>query len=807
MDNPWIKKPENIILLIVIIIFALFGLWLRFLPMGVLTTGQIPHLIFEDPWYSMHQIEVMVSNFPNYPWFDPMNGFPFGKDIDWGPLYPTLMAFIVILFGAGTREGMISLASMIPPFFSLLMIPVLYKAGTILSDRKGGVIAACLTSVIAGEYLYRSFYGYLDHHFFEVLLSSAFIVGYLVIIKMAWTHSGQTLINLRHLGFWSLLTGLMYYLGMMNMPTIVLFAGIIGIFCFIHAFVCRDERSIQVLAYAHGIIFGLFIIIYGLTGIHSQDLTLSHYSYLHILLALLLIVEPFILYGVIRYTSDRSIWQTRGVIAGIIAVLFILVSIVAPHILDLIIDGLRYFFFFSYSETLIDEMKMWSLLRAYNSFNIALVTMLGGIIITLYQGFKKYDPLKLCALVWAAVILFSTILHLRYEYYAAVIVVLFSAVALTSLYSWIKSGERRNTYLPIVIVGLLLLIITGLSAQITYTVAIDQLKIHSINDDWTDGLIWLEQNSPDPAIDYLKIYQKEGFSYPKGAYGVLSWWDTGHWITYLAKRIPVTTPFQNNVQPVARFLLATDEKNADTLIHETGARYLILDYEMITSKYPSIPLWAYGQEARNQYQKYYFQQSEVISNKFDPVLTLKPDFFKSMLSRLYIFDGTLTQGTGASLIKYGDLKAGDQTVEAVNSLSEISPAEAEMKIAQGLPSGTDIVSIQYTHPITNISALRHYRLVYESPSVTAKDEYAQIHNVKIFERVPGFTIQGEGVIEIPLITNQGRKFVYRQESENGSFTLPYSTGTNGGVRALGPYQNKNSGKSYNVTEEQILKKE
>jgi dolichyl-diphosphooligosaccharide--protein glycosyltransferase len=125
-------------------------------------------------------------------------------------------------------------------------------------------------------------------------------------------------------------------------------------------------------------------------------------------------------------------------------------------------------------------------------------------------------------------------------------------------------------------------------------------------------------------------------------------------------------------------------------------------------------------------------------------------------------------------------------------------------LKNGLSSGTDIVSIQYTHPITNLSALSHYRLVYESPSVTAKDEYAQMHAVKIFERVPGYTVQGTGSVELPLTTNQGRKFVYQQESQNGSFTLPYSTGMNGGVRATGPYVNTVTGETFNVTEEQVL---
>jgi len=52
---------------------------------------------------------------------------------------------------------------------------------------------------------------------------------------------------------------------------------------------------------------------------------------------------------------------------------------------------------------------------------------------------------------------------------------------------------------------------------------------------------------------------------------------------------------------------------------------------------------------------------------------------------------------------------------------------------------------------------------------------SDIKYVKIFEYVKGAHITGNGIIEVPLITNTGRTFVYRQESENGEFIVPYST--------------------------------
>ena len=59
---------------------------------------------------------------------------------------------------------------------------------------------------------------------------------------------------------------------------------------------------------------------------------------------------------------------------------------------------------------------------------------------------------------------------------------------------------------------------------------------------WIDALEWLGSNSPDPGIDYYKNYPGVGFKYPGEAYGVMSWWDYGHMITYFAHRIPNTNP-------------------------------------------------------------------------------------------------------------------------------------------------------------------------------------------------------------------------------------------------------------------------
>ncbi|ABS55485.1 uncharacterized membrane protein required for N-linked glycosylation-like protein [Methanoregula boonei 6A8] len=77
--------------------------------------------------------------------------------------------------------------------------------------------------------------------------------------------------------------------------------------------------------------------------------------------------------------------------------------------------------------------------------------------------------------------------------------------------------------------------------------------------------------------------------------------------------------------------------------------------------------------------------------------------------------------------------------------------------------------------------------------------------MKIFEYVKGARIKGAGIIDLPLVTNQGRNFTYRQESVNGEFVVPYATsGNTYPVQATGPYRIENTSTTFEVQESAVL---
>ncbi|MCA1914829.1 oligosaccharyl transferase, archaeosortase A system-associated [Methanospirillum hungatei] len=808
----WLNTHSSHLLILLVIASALLGLWLRFLPMEFLGDGPVQKLIFMDTWYSMRQIEQISENYPGYAWFDPMTAFPTGKDIDWGLLFPFLCASVYVLVGALARPENMIVASYVPPLLFLLLIPIIWYLGKLSGDEKTGWIAAILLPVTSGELLYRSFYGYLDHHITETLFSTLFIT--LIVALLLTTRAIQKPWYTKKSILLAIFAGIVYFLGLMNIQTMVLFAAICALIFLIHALVLQDQNHLFNLLLHSCLFFITFTVLYLPLGLTHDGFSLSRYSIGHILVVLAVPLELGLLTLFAHLLAKKPRYYYIGMVLTSFAAGYAFIATLIPDIAAQITNSIHYFFFFSYAESYINEMQMWEPVRAWYSYNIAMVLALAGIVICIIRLIRSYQPAFMAILVWGIVLMYATLMHVRYEYYVSIVIVLFSAIGLSSLFSKIAASEQpekrskknlemKDQNLPIhaiAVVGILMLIIVGFSTQTVMTVADKQIGLISMTDDWAESLTWLSQNSPDPGVNYYTMYEKTEFSYPKEAYGILSWWDYGHWITFLSQRIPITSPFQDNVPPVAQFLAAQSEEDAELCATGVGAKYIITDFATVTSKFAALPLWGYGRDRIAQYQETYYQQSGQ-AGRYDPVLVLKQPYFESTAVKLHLSDGSYTQGQGGSLLTIEQSPMSGGSFPLIRNAVQISAEDA-----QKIPKSDNriIGSIQFTRPITDVPALGHYRLIYESPTTVAADETHQIKEVKIFERVKGYTLPGTGTIELPITTNQGRNFTWQQKSLNGTFTLPYSTQNNPyEVRATGPYRIIETGKTIEVSEDQI----
>jgi dolichyl-diphosphooligosaccharide--protein glycosyltransferase len=294
-------------------------------------------------------------------------------------------------------------------------------------------------------------------------------------------------------------------------------------------------------------------------------------------------------------------------------------------------------------------------------------------------------------------------------------------------------------------------------------------------------------------MDYNGIYEAPAnggpFKYPDAAYGVMSWWDYGHYIETIGHRMPNANPFQAGIggrrqsieepnQPgAATFLLAPSEEEADAVLKalgpspdKVGSRYIVSDIKMATDIFYAMPEWTLDTQG--------YMEPKWVGSRYQNLPSDR--YFNSTEARLHIFDA---------------------------------------------------------------NGLKRYRMVYETqayPNQTQEVGYKEVYNffyggnlplvdtgyVKIFEYVKGANITGTAApnevakISTTIKTDQGRTYEYSQTATADSsgrynFTVPYSTegpisgGTQFKTAPSGPYIVSYGGttKEVRVNEEAVMKGE
>jgi dolichyl-diphosphooligosaccharide--protein glycosyltransferase len=438
MDLSDIKKYKNYGIAVLVLVFALFALWIRLIPMLNMGNTDILEMVaMDDPLYNLRQVEVMLAQFPGYAWFEPMTLYPTGTTIYWGPLFPTIIAIFCLVTGAATRPEIIPVALLIPPLLAAVTVVVMYFTGRVFGDWKTGVLASGFTAIVAGQFLAVSFYGYIDHHIAEVLFSTVFCLAYGYALlsekdrKIDFSDPGsyrQTLVL-------ALLCGIAYLLGLFVMPTMILFAMIVAVFTAVQFIIdFSRNRSSDYLLVINGITFLVAIIGLLLFGFRSTLVDLSTYSVGHIYAYLGLIGGTLMLWYLARNLRGKKWYYYPGVLAGTGILLVLILFTLSPSLYTLFVYGLYAFFGQQAITNTVLEAMGWSAERAWYSFNYGLLLLAGGILVVLYNNFREEHPHHIFALTWALVMLISTWQHIRYEYYLAICIALLAAICVSFVF-------------------------------------------------------------------------------------------------------------------------------------------------------------------------------------------------------------------------------------------------------------------------------------------------------------------------------------------------------------------------------------
>jgi oligosaccharyl transferase (archaeosortase A-associated) len=848
MANLKFLEYRRISILVIFIILIAFTLWVRFLTMPQLI-GENQYVLGEEPdiSYNLRLIEQMLVNFPSYPGFDAMTQYPYGSIVGWGPLFTFIVTSLCLVAGAATRPEIAAVAFTVPPILAAIMIPVMFYLGKILSDWKTGLISAVFISIVSGQFLYRSLYGFVDHHIAEVLFSTVFVLAYVTAIVYTKTQKidFRNLQTLKTPTIMSILAGIGFVLGLWTMPTMVLFAFIVALFTLIQFSIdFYKQQMSDYLLFINVVTFVIAIIGTLVAGLRTSGFALVVYSPAHILAYTLVIAGSIVLYGLTRIFKEKRIYYPLSIVAIAIAGLA-LTFLLFQGIYSAFIGSFNLMFGAGATTLTIQELRPWSLAEVWTTFNFGFILAIGGIGYAVYRNIKEEKPEQIFLLIWVLVMLYATFIHVRYEYYLgpviAILAALFTGAVLSKGYpevqkflfrkriaakeaeekptpkrrKEVKKAAKKSSYDGPLVVAFFMVaafgvLFVGMSANYDYQIG-NALGYNTMHPDWRETLEWMGNNTPNPGVDYYTIYDQDTFHYPPQSYGVMSWWDYGHWITYFAMRIPHANPFQQGVAGVngsASFFISPTEEQTVKIANNLGTKYVVTDIEMDVGKFWAMATWYNSTLGASPYSDVFLVTSPENPTSYEAATLYTQDYYETTISRLHNFDGSMTDPSTVFYIVYAD---GTQQTNYYPIITKYQAMEAATAIQMAKSYNANastgyhatVASNSFLRPLERVPALQHFRLIYES-STNALGSQADVRYVKTFEYVAGAHIPGEGVIEIDLVTNQGRAFTYRQESVNGEFVVPYSTeGNPWGVKATGYYRIVGTGQEISVSEDAV----
>ncbi|MFZ2499812.1 oligosaccharyl transferase, archaeosortase A system-associated [Methanosarcina sp.] len=810
-------------------IIGFVALWIRTLPSGtVFLSDGFVKFTSNDAWYHMRTLRLLLENYPNRIFFNPMTNYPYGSYIHFGPLYDQMMALTSLFLGFGhpSSELVNTIGAYFPAVLGALTVIPVYYIGKYLGGRKTGIIAAILIAFAPGQFLSRSMIGFTDHHVAEALFSTFFMMFFMLALISAKKKGlrFEHIINkqfdvLKEPLIYSVIAGIMYSAYQLTWAGASLFALIVLVYAVFQYILdnFRNESS-DYLGFT-GIITFFVSAILILPFVHSDmGFSLYYYSWFHVVTAFGTMAGFAALSFIEREFQRKQLkaYYYPLLIIGLAFLGLIAVNIASPSLYSLIISAPNTIFGIQTggASTIGEVSSMFyyggafTFARAFGNFTASgfLVSIL-GILIMIANIFRKPKPEEVLVLVWSILLLLAIYGQNRFAYYYSVNVSVLSAYVGGLLLEKVKWNEldqkfKNTVKSPSDIPKFFkffkieqIIAVLAIAVFLIYPVYGSAMaQTGGSNDpswEWIDACQWLRSNTPDPGMDYNAIYQApdngELFQYPAAAYGVMSWWDYGHWIEVIGHRMPNANPFQAGIggrrgsinetnQPGAStFFTAQSEDEASSVLeavdpdpNKSGARYVMSDARMATEIFMAMATWTLDTDG--YYQSYWTgtDYQSLPSNRY----------YNSMEARLHVLDG---------------------------------------------------------------NGLKQYRMVHETwATQTQEAGYRQVYNllfggnisqadtgyVKIFEYVKGAKVTGtaspnEAVkISTPIITGQGRTFEYSQSTISDSqgkyeFTVPYSTEgpisgeTQFDTAPSGPYVLRygDTTKEVRINEEAVLKGE
>ncbi len=746
----------------------------------------------DDAVFQMRLVENTLYNFPHRITFDAFTLYPYGNPLHWGPLWAQLIATISLIVGLGSynMQTVNTIGAYFPSVFGALIVFPVYYIGKSLRNRTTGILAAFMIAILPGQFFSRSILGFTDHHVTEVFFSTATIAFFIFALNAGRERSIKfSEVNLKSKPvLYSIFAGVMLAGYQLSWPGAPFFALIIAIFILIQ-YIIDDlrGRSTDYIAIAALPMFLINLI--SMLPYFNPDygFATDKYSWFHVAVPMVGMGMPIALSVISNEIKKRGYnsYYYPVFLGGFFALGMLTIRMVLPQMYNAVLSAPAIIFekhtggantiaeatptferpgYFYHNFPILgsplnvncDLSQFADTCHAHDNYLLWFVIIV--LLFISYSIVKKQTHEKMLFLVWTTIMLLAVFGQNRWAYYFAVNIALIVGYAGGALCEGILKFGRWDWKLDNIgaaqllsmAIAVILVIFFAYPSAVTTAIGEQPISRWGGGDpsgggfsEWLETLTWMRYSTPDPGMDYFAIYDQpknRTYPYPDTAYGVMSWWDYGHVITYWAHRIPNANPFQAGIgggathaPGAATFLTAKSEEQASDVLNalgikgKPGARYVVSNAYMAYGIMATIAIW-------NEEYDYWTQIRTRDGLQRVPALK----YYQVMEAKLHIFDG---------------------------------------------------------------NGLKHYRLVHESQRNPYGDErwYKNVYNVlyggniplensglvKVFEFVKGANITGRAppdstvTLTNTIKTNIGRAFQYSQTTTSSSgtyaFTVPYST--------------------------------
>ena len=869
----WYHVPSLLVLMA-------FMFWVRARSWGnFVRDGQV---LFSgnDPWYHLRQTTYTVQNWPQTMPFDAHTYFPYGTaNSQFGTLFDQVVATAALVVGLGDpSQQTIAMTLLFAPAVigTLVAIPV-YLGGKRLGGRFGGVLGVLVLALSTGGFLGRGLVGFSDHHIAEVLLQMMAVVAFMTALGVAESEypvwelvANREWGALRKSAGWAALAGVALALYLWTWPPGVLLVGILGIFFLLQITLDYVRgASPEPVAFVGAVALGVTGVLM-LLPLNSFAFTATDFS----------LLQPFLTFGIAggcvfmaylaREFDDRDLDPRTYPFAvlGAIAAVALVAAVLVPDLFWYLVEntdrvvglggGAR-------AGTIGEAQPLpRPFVTLFSSYGLAFVSAGVGALLMLGAYLRRRDASSewFLVVIWSVVLLLATLTQQRFSYYLVLPIALVNAYVVRLVLTYISPGEGTEgvqTFQVLAVLTVLIILVAPLAvgAPDQPTTAWERGGANAPSSGvvgWDSGLDWMGDNTPTPGTyggedNAMELYgtneRTDDYDYAPGAYGVISWWDYGHWITSRSGRIPTANPFQQGATDAANFLLAPNETQAERVVGEMSEndsqpQYVMVDWKMV-NEWPEAngkffaPIIFYD-EADIDRGDFFSRVLQIQGQQAQKAYYLRSQrYYESMVNRLWHFHGSARQPTPVVANydervvrgqRYLTTPTGNQSRYRVFGNPLQSPQQSVQQAREFVEEdGSAQVGGIGPNPPEYVDALEHYRLVHNSNTSAiqrgspyllslrrtltglagntqqmSQQELAQTQGqiqslllptgasppwVKVFERVDGATIEGTA----PTNTTVTARVEMNAPTNNETFTYTQraETGEDGTFTMTVPY--------------------